>query len=149
MSIRIEVQKGHSNQLVDTIWELEKAIFPDPYSREKIDRESSTKHKLLSLIAYFEDQAVAFKVGYAYNDRLFQSWIGGVTPSHRGQGIARDLMNKQHEVARELGYKTVRTHTYTKFKPMLILNLRCGFEIVGVINNAERQDTTIVLEKQL
>ena len=80
---------------------------------------------------------------------FFYSWIGGVVPEARGLGIASRLMDQQHAIARDDGFKYVRTETENRFKPMLILNLKCGFDVVGVRASVDYPNTVIILEKKL
>jgi len=145
----VKIYHGFSEELLDSMCDLENRIFDEPYSREKLKRKCSTKPGLIGLIAFKDGQPAAFKVGYEMSERLYYSWLGGVAPEYRRQGLARQLMELQHKVVTEAGYKTVRTHTFNKFREMLILNIRCGFNIVGVINDSADKELTIVLDKSL
>ena len=149
MDIEIKVYRGYSQELVDLIHSFEKQVFEQPYSKDKIKRECSAKHQLLALFAFVDGNPAGFKVGYEMTARLYYSWIGGVIPDFRGNGVARQLMAQQHEMIKEMGYKVVRTHTENRFRNMLILNLRSGFDIVGVTNEITKNKTIIVLDKVL
>ena len=149
MNIEIKEFSGCSDELVDIIHLLDGKIFDEPYSREKIEREASVKHKLIGLVAYEDDDPVGYKVGYELKSSLFYSWLGGVLPAYRNQGIASALMQRQHVIIADMGYKAVRTHTHNKFREMLILNIRFGFDVVGVMKESANPDTTIVLDKLL
>lgn len=149
MEVSIKCYREVTSELLDAIVDLEIGIFEAPYSREKIDREATTKHNLIALIAEVDGQACGFKVGYEQTSRLFYSWIGGVLPNFRGHGIARKLMVEQHKLGKEMGYKFVRTNTENKFQGMLILNLKTGFDIVGVQRGYDQSKTVIMLEKCL
>ena len=48
------------------------------------------------------------------------------------RGLARELMVEQHRWAGEAGYRLVETRTRSHNRAMVILNLQCGFEIVGL-----------------
>lgn len=98
--------------------------------------------------ASVEGTPVGFKLGYALSDTEFYSWLGGVVPEFRGLGIAADLMQAQHEWCRKNGYTKVQTKTQNRFRDMLILNLRFGFDIVG-LHMSDEGGPKIVLEKQL
>ena len=95
------------------------------------------------------DELVAYKVGFEKTSRLYYSWIGGVIPKYRRRGIAEKLMKQQHELALKLNYKFVQTHTKNKFRPMLLLNIKNGFNIVGVYTSTHNNDQKIILEKTL
>jgi len=99
-------------------------------------------------IAYVENQAVAFKLGYEQNSREFYSWLGGVIPEYSGLGIASDLMICQHDWCQREGYKKIQTKTQNRFRSMLILNLNHGFEVIGTHDSGEA-GMKIILEKKI
>ncbi len=138
-----------NDEIASYIFQLESAIFDDPYSKEKILRESAKKHELIVLICFDGERAVGFKIGYELTGRLFYSWLGGVDPAYRGQGIARLLMDHQHQLVSNRGYKMIRTHTQNKFREMLIFNIKYGFDISGVFKTSTDDEQTIILEKEL
>ncbi|WP_182911844.1 GNAT family N-acetyltransferase [Sphingomonas cavernae] len=78
-----------------------------------------------------EGRLIAFKLGYRRGETLFYSWLGGVHPDARRKGLARRLTEAQHRWAREQGYSHVETRTRAGNNAMIILNLQCGFSIVG------------------
>lgn len=137
----------------DTTWDiiagLEKAVFDQPLSKEELLRELQSKSGLIVLIACIDQIPCAYKAGYEHSPKRFYSWIGGVHPSHRGQGLAKALMEKQHEIAKSQGFKYVATQTKNRFKPMLILNLKSGFDVIGFRMSLSAEDPTIILEKAL
>jgi len=82
--------------------------------------------------ARFEDGSLAgFKLGYRRGPTLFYSWLGGVHPRGRRQGIARELTTRQHGLARQQGYEYIETRTRAQNYAMLMLNLQAGFRICG------------------
>lgn len=83
------------------------------------------------LLAFVEGAPVAFKLGYELSQEEFYSWLGGVVPEYRGLGIAVELMARQHDWCRRRGYRKVQTKSQNRFRDMLVLNLRHGFEITG------------------
>lgn len=72
-----------------------------------------------------------FKLGYRRGATLFYSWLGGVHPDARRQGVAVELMRRQHEWARSQGYTEIETNTRTANNAMIILNLKSGFRVRG------------------
>lgn len=118
-----------------------------PLSPRRFLRRLRGRRKLL-LAALAEDRVVGYKFGYEDRPGRFYSWIGGVSPDHRRRGVARLLMEKQHEWARRRGYPRVRTHTTNSHRPMLILNILAGFDVIGTLIN-HRGEGRIILEKQL
>lgn len=149
MDITIQTYQGFSEELLDIMSSLEGKIFEDPYTREKLERESRAKHQLQGLVAFHGSEPCGFKIGYEMTARLFYSWNGGVIPEYRSNGIAQSLMRKQHDLARELGYRAVRTYTENRYRDMLLLNIKADFDIIGVFSERDSTKTIIVLEKSL
>ncbi|MBC3786747.1 GNAT family N-acetyltransferase [Spirosoma utsteinense] len=102
---------------------------------------------VLAGLALDDNQVVGCKLGYEQKPGHFYSWLGCVSPSCRGQGIAAELMRQQHDWCKEQGYHTIRTHTYNQWRHMLVLNIRSGYDIIGTV--AGKRGLTIVLEKTL
>lgn len=123
------------------------AIFNDTDVNFFIDR-IHTKEDLVIISVIVNNKVAGFKIGYRYNETTFYSWVGGVLADFRRKGIAQKLANKQEELVRLKGYKRLRTKSMNRFKPMLILNLKNGFDIVQVYTNAGGQQK-IVFEKDL
>ncbi|MCW3836881.1 GNAT family N-acetyltransferase [Sphingomonas canadensis] len=94
------------------------------------DRIGAAADPLLWL-AERDGNALGFKLGYRRGPKLLLSWLGGVAPEARRMGVASALMVRQHQSAREAGYRFVETRTRAPNNAMLILNLRHGFHIVG------------------
>ncbi|MGG3571053.1 GNAT family N-acetyltransferase [Bacillus gobiensis] len=137
---------------IESLWyksmcSLHNSIFTTDCS-DSIMEELSTRPKFLILVAVHEDRVVGYKIGYQDRNSRFYSWLGGVYPEYRGQGIASELMLKQHEWCKRQEYAAVRTLSKNKWRSMLILNLRHGFDIVGTYTD-EKGEPKIILEKRL
>ncbi|HMI94703.1 MAG TPA: GNAT family N-acetyltransferase [Polyangiales bacterium] len=78
------------------------------------------------------DALVAFKLGYAATPVRYYSWLGGVDPRYRRQGIARRLMDAQHAWALAHGYRAIETGALVDNAAMLMLNLQVGFRVIGM-----------------
>lgn len=99
-------------------------------------------------MALVDKCVVGYKIGYALDDQIFYSWFGGVRPDCRKLGIASELMRRQHEDFRLLGYGIVRTKTMNKWRGMLLLNIQTGFDVLETEVD-QRGQLKIVLEKKL
>ncbi|WP_243646830.1 GNAT family N-acetyltransferase [Melghiribacillus thermohalophilus] len=107
------------------------------------------ERKNLLILAYVQQSLVAgYKIGYETKKERFYSWLGGVHPNHRNKGIGSALMAYQHEYCRSEGYQTIETRTKNKWKGMLILNLKHGFDVIGTYTD-EKGDPKIILRKNL
>lgn len=133
--------------VLDQLLEVYQLLFEDAKPDFFLLRVHS-KQDLIVNLCFENTQLVGFKLGYQYNETTFYSWVGGVLPSFRKQGIAQNLMQLQHEAAKHQSYQKVRTKSMNKFKPMMILNLKNGFDIVSVYTNDSKQ-TKIIFEKEL
>ncbi|GIL41216.1 hypothetical protein TMPK1_34530 [Rhodospirillales bacterium TMPK1] len=101
--------------------------FTDDYLRSRLDFIDDPRLWL----AWRDGVAVGFKFGYRREPDLFYSWLGGVDASARKLGIASELMRLQHADLVDAGYRFVTTRTRAVNNPMLILNLKHGFQIAG------------------
>lgn len=134
-----------SKELVEDILVVYKSIFED-YKLDFFKDRIHQKENLLIVLCDYQNQLVAFKIGYRYNSTTFYSWVGGVLPEQRHKGIAKQLAQLQEEKVKAKGYQTLRTKSMNRFKPMMILNLKNGFDIKNVYTN-ELGQTKIVFEK--
>jgi len=107
-----------------------------------------SKEGLVCLLAIENEDIIGFKIGYTHPDGIFYSWLGGVHEKKRGQGIASQLMRRQHEHLQALGFKKVRTYGRNERRAMLITNLKHGFDIVSTFVDKKDQHK-IVFEKTL
>ena len=143
-----QILSGVPNQnVLDALLHLYNELFEDAKLDFFVDR-IQTKEDLIISLCYLKDELVGFKLGYRYDTTTFYSWVGGVLSSFRKQGIGQQLMKLQHLSAKEKGYEKVRTKSMNRFKPMMILNLKSGFDIVKIYTNNSRQ-TKVIFEKSL
>ncbi len=104
--------------------------------------------EVISVLVYHKNKLIGFKIGYPYDEDTFYSWIGGVLSDFRQKGIAENLAKQLELAARSLGFRKLRTKSMNKFKPMMILNLKRGFDIVSIYTN-EAGQTKIIFEKEI
>lgn len=133
--------------LLKALLNLYATIFEDAKLDFFINRVE-TKEGLIIVLCYDEETLIGFKIGYRYNESTLYSWVGGVHASYRRQGVAQNLLDYQHIYAKANGYQKVRTKSMNRFKPMMILNLKNGFNIQNSYTNDTGQ-TKIVFEKLL
>ena len=136
----------NSSQL-EILISLYETIFEDArvdFFKERI----KNKENVLSIIAFKEQEPIGFKLGYKYDENTMYSWVGGVLESYRKQGVAKQLSKFQEQWAKNKGYLKLRTKSMNRFKPMLILNLKNGFDIKQVYTNNSGQ-TKIIFEKDI
>lgn len=134
-----------NDDVLKRIKELHKLIFS---TYDNFDNKISSKTKLLVIVAMDGKKVIGYKIGYEIDKDTFYSWLGGVNPDYRGQGIASTLMEKQHQYLKEKCYKVVRTKTMNRWRNMLVLNIKTGFDVVETYTD-EKGLHKIILEKRL
>ena len=144
---KITIKQGSIEQVVNLSMQIPEFNNPHQYS-EYEKRLTNIPH--LIVIAHIKNKAVGFKVGYQReNDGSFYSWMGGILPGFRKQGIARLLADYQEDWARKQGYTKVKMKTRNRLKPMLFFALGNGFNIIGVDEAESVDENRIHLEKRL
>ncbi len=123
---------------------LAEALFGEDHYAERV----AFQNGLCLVVAYADGRVVGFKVGYLDRPRRFTSWLGGVDPDWRGQGIGAQLMRLQHEHIGAIGCSRIWTITSDAYQPMIRLNLAHGFRIIGTYTNRSGVPK-LILEKVL
>jgi GNAT superfamily N-acetyltransferase len=147
--IQIKTYSSFDDSVLKAVVGLEQLLFEQPMAEQAILDEAKNKFDLVILIAWAGTAACGYKVGFQHSAKRFYSWIGGVHPNYRAKGIAKRLMRGQHSIAKKLGYKYVFTYTKNRYRPMLVLNIKTGFDIIGVRHNLGSDGQSIILEKAL
>ncbi len=147
--IIIEKFSKYAPELIARVMQMEVQIFDPPLSEKIVSKELEGRKDILALFASSQGVCCGFKIGFQHSPEIFYSWIGGVVVTHRQRGIAALLMETQHSMAKAMGYKFVRTSTRNKYREMLLLNIKFGFDITGVQKKLKEKDLSIVLEKEL
>ena len=136
---------------LEQLEKLEKAIFKKDATKNdtpaRLPLGAVGRKNVLAHIAFSGDAPIAFKLGYERTYGEFYSWLGGVLPDWRRQGIAQKLLLMQHATVQSLGYQKITTKSRNQFPQMLILNIKNGFRIVGTQLRDEGKDLSILFEK--
>ena len=113
-------------------------------------RQLISGQKSLILTAFDQDKAIGCKIGYdRFKDGSFYSWLGGVLPDYRKDGVAKALAQHQEKWAVENGFTSIKFKTRNRHKAMLQFALRNGFSIYNVKPKAALEDYRIELIKPL
>lgn len=90
---------------------------------------------------------IGFKAGYdRYSDGSYYSWLGGVLPVYRGQGVAQSLLEAQEAWAKSRGYARIYVKTRNKYVGMRVLLAPNGYGVCGFNGHA---DTGKLVEARL
>ena len=147
--IRYSEQLGLlESQTLGDVFALYHSIFHDDGAERYFYGRIATNPFLYTVVAFDKKAVVGFKIGYFDGDDVFYSWLSAVKPSHRGQGIGAELMDKQYSWAQRQGVKTIRTKTRNQWKEMMVLNLKHDFNIVETYV-PEDGELRIVMEREV
>lgn len=102
-----------------------------------------------ALIAYVGEEPAGFKLGYALDKDNFYSWLGGVLPEYRRDGVAQALLEAQETWAKKEGYKSISVKTRNSFPAMLMMLVKNGYQVIELEKKGEVVDYRLVLRKGL
>ncbi|GLS91197.1 N-acetyltransferase [Psychromonas marina] len=122
--------------------------FDGRTTEQKIHARFANNHALI-LIAKVGEIPVAYKIGYALSKTQFYSWLGGVIPAYRKQGIATTLREKQECWALSAGYNEISVKSMNRYPGMLQLLISSGYQISGYENNGTTDSSKICFSKVL
>jgi len=134
-----------NKEILKGIQDLHKHVFE---GAELEVSELKVKPQLLCCVAIDNARLAGFKLGYEMGEGKFYSWLGGVHSDYRGQGIASYLMELQHKIVQESGYKIIRTIGRNHRRAMLVLNIKYGFNVIETFIS-KKGTHKIILEKDL
>ncbi|WP_019376624.1 GNAT family N-acetyltransferase [Virgibacillus halodenitrificans] len=132
-------------ELLNKVLNLHDSIFKDAAT---LISKAENKSKVIFNLALEDEEIIGYKIGYELEPNVFYSWLGGVDESHRNKGVASKLMDQQHLYLIEKGYEIVQTKTKNKWRGMLVLNIKSGFDVIGIYTDNEGEPK-IILEKRL
>lgn len=147
VSIALESHEKMTADLVERIRSLLEGVF-GTFDSAKFKGVLETHTRFHLALALVDGAVAGFKLGYATDHETFYSWLGAVHPQFRGLGIASQLMEHQHAWCRAHAFKRVQTKTLNRWREMIALNLKFGFEIRGSYTDSEGQPK-LFLERTL
>lgn len=131
------------------ITDLYNEMFRPPHDVEFFRRRLLGRYNVLLLVANIDRQPVGFATGFELKPSVYYTWLSGVLPSMRRQGIASQLHEAMCAWAAERGYQHTRMECHNGHRPVLHMALKFGYNIVGVRWDPDRSDNLIIFEKYL
>lgn len=113
-------------ETLDGILQIHNRIFENA---DDLVEKASLRPNVLFVVAKEDNQVTGYKIGYSLSAARYYSWYGAVHEQYRGKGIASKLMDLQHQLVKDARYATIETKTRNKWRNMLILNIKHGFDI--------------------
>lgn len=133
---------------IELICRLYNEVFRPPQSAEYFTERLRGRKNLL-LVAELDRQPVGFAVGYELRHSTYYSWLIGVLADARRLGIASQLLAAEQAWAKEHGYEMMRFECFNHHRPMLILAIRMGYDVVGIRWDARAMGNLVIFEKYL
>jgi GNAT superfamily N-acetyltransferase len=131
------------------ICDLYNEIFRPAADAAYFLRRLKHRHNVLTLVAELEGRPVGFSCGYELRPSTYYTWLYGVLPDARRLGIGSQLMAAEHAWARDHGYEMARFECYNDHRPILLLAIKNGFNIVGIRWDSHTSNNHVIFEKNL
>ena len=133
----------------DLVRDLYNTIFRPAVETTFFHRRLADHHKSLVLVAELDGEPVGFSCGYELRPTTYYSWLYGVLPDARRLSVASQLLEAEHAWATDQGYEMVRFECYNQHRPMLVLAIKGGYDIVGIRWDSRTAENLVIFEKHL
>ena len=127
----IHIDEGTIQEAVNLSLQIPE--FEKPYSASTY-HERMRKRFSFILVAYNAKKPVGFKAGYALSNKVFYSWMGGVLPEYRKQGIAAMLAEKQQNRLLKEGFEILKKEKVTVLVSDQSMPVMSGNEFLEIVN---------------
>ncbi len=134
---------------VSLLTDLYNQILSPPRDEEFFGRRFRGRHNVCVLIAGIDNRPVGFTAGFELMPSTYFSWITGVLPDFRRQGIATQLMQAQEAWAFDHHYGLLRFECLNQHRPMLHVAIAEGFDLVGIRYDTPSANNVVIFEKEL
>ncbi len=134
---------------IPQITELFNKIFKPARDAVSFRRRFQGRCNILILVASVYNEPAGFYIGFELKPTMYFSWLYGVLPEFRRQGIASQLMDAVHAWAPDQGYEGIRFECHNQHRPMLHLAIARNYDIVGIRWDPDRGDNLVIFEKSL
>lgn len=138
----------YPDHLVSEIVELSEAAFGNKAPDEWVSALKWRIHNMPDFTVFITEeggQLTGFKAGYAAAYDRYYSWLGAVHPDFQRQGVARSLMQYQHDWLAVSRFAMVSTHVAQSNNAMIAANLEFGLQKAGMFS--KKGEPYLILEK--
>ena len=148
LDYKIELIENPIEEKIQELQSLFKNIFSE-WDPEWVIKTTKMHSVVCLVLCKNQDgQIIGCKMGYALSIRTFYSWLGGVHHDYRGLGLGKNMAEELFKWCKKKGFKIITTKSMNRFKPMMIFNLKSGFDIVGTELDHQGK-VQILFEKKL
>ena len=131
------------------ICDLYNQIVRPPVEASFFHRRLRYRHNVLMMVAEMDHKPVGLCCGYELRPTTYYGWLYGVLPDARRLGVASQLMAAEHAWAAKQGYEMARLECYNQYRPMLILAIHSGYDIIGMRYDSHTGNNLVIFEKHL
>lgn len=135
-------------EIEEPLFSLCRKTFTD-FDQEKFYNRLKSQKNISIFLFYYEDILAGFKIGYELDKTRYYSWLGAVDEKYRKLGIGLQLTQKQHAWGKSQNYTLIETKSENRYKEMIMLNLKVGFNIVGTETNDRNSTLKVLFQKKL
>lgn len=128
---------------------LHNEIFRPARDVASFRRRLAGRQNVLLLVAQIERRPVGFSLGIELKPNVFFAWLIGVLADYRRAGVATQLVEAESAWATERGYQYLRMECHNAHRPVLMMAIQLGFNVVGLRWDADRSDNLVIFEKTL
>lgn len=139
--MKIHINKANPDIISDLITAIPE--FDNKNSAEDITDRLHGKQAAIWCY-YMGDDIAGFLICYDIDEFTYYNWIMGVLPDFRRQGCGEYMIDHFEDCAEKYGYRKCAVKSMNKYRSMLALLLRKGYDILSV-----ESDGKIYFEKKI
>jgi len=133
----------------DLICDLYNAVYRPHVDPTFFGRRLTHRRSVLTMVAHLDGRPVGFSCGYELRPSTYYSWLYAVLPDARQMSVGSQLMAAELSWAAEQGYEMARLECYNQYRPMILLAVKNGYNIVGIRWDAHTSNNLVIFEKIL
>ncbi len=122
-------KSGSFNDLKEIV-KLDRAIFGLSRTHKEIESKLRQQKDVHITIAAIKGKLVGYAIGHEVRGKYYL-WSLAVLQKYRKKGIGSEIIEEQIRFAKEKGYTSLFVKTSNKWKDMLRLLLKNGFNVIG------------------
>ncbi len=130
---------------IPKIEEINKVVFGEPCG---IAGRAGSRKDFRVSVAEENGRILGYVCGHERKGKYYL-WMGCVLPEARNKGIGTALLKHQMNVAVKAGYTRVFAKSSNKWKPMMRLLLKMGFDVIGYKAREWGDEAAVWFEKVL
>lgn len=116
---------------VEAVYRIEVESFKTPWSLDAFDNEIRKNQLAVYFVAVFEEEVIGYAGMWTVVDELHVTNVA-VTPSFRGRGISKLLMDALFNYAHQMGFISITLEVRTNNAVAISLYEQYGFKALGV-----------------